>query len=80
MDLSDINALFIVIQPLSGLSSSSFLFPIHFIYGYSHLNPSDLGNCSIIVYFADNLINEYPMIKSFQKTKKRTIGAKADSY
>ena len=39
------NILFIVIQPLSGLGSCSFHFSMHFIHGYSNLNPSDLGFC-----------------------------------
>ena len=66
-DFSNHKSLFIVIQPLSGLCSSSFLYPIHFIYGYSHLNPSDLGDCFMIGHFADNHIKLFTSFKNLNQ-------------
>ena len=56
IDLSNIKALFTVIQPLPGLGSSSYHFHHTFLIYYSHLNPSDLGDCFILGYFEDNHI------------------------
>jgi hypothetical protein len=49
-----LKVLFNVIQPLSGLGSCTFHYSIHFIFGYSHLNPSDLKDCVILGHIADN--------------------------
>ena len=55
LNISLFQCLYLVIQPLPGFGYCPFIFSIHFIYGYSYLNPSDLvWMINILGHFVDN--------------------------